>query len=66
MSLPHYKMSGKIYGRESANSDFPCAKLQNATKICQFFFLPIMKKKTEFTLINIFSPTCIPNLVTLA
>ena len=55
----------KIYGRESANGDFPCVKLQNAKKIRQIFFLPIMKK-TEFILINIFSPTFVPNSVTLA
>ena len=30
----------KIYERESANGDFPCAKLQNAKRI----FLPTMKK----------------------
>ena len=37
------KWSVKIYGRESANGDFPCAKLPNAKKIANFF-LPIMKK----------------------
>ena len=33
----------KIYGRESTNDDFPCAKLQNAKKFANFF-LPVMKK----------------------
>ena len=57
----------KIYGRESANGDFPCAKLYNAKKIRQiFFFLPIMKKTTEFLLINILSPTFVPNLMAFA
>ena len=32
----------KIYGRESANGDFPCAKLENAKIIA--IFLAIMKK----------------------
>ena len=32
----------------------------------QIFFLLFMKKKTEFILINIFSPTFVPNLVNLA
>ena len=27
------------YGRESVNGDFPCAKLKNAKKIRQIFFL---------------------------
>ena len=34
----------KIYGRESANGDFPCAKLENAKKKLAKFFLAIMKK----------------------
>ena len=34
----------KNYGRESVNGDFPCAKLENAKKIRQNFFLATMKK----------------------
>ena len=34
----------KNYGRESVNSDFPCAKLENAKKNRQKFFLVTMKK----------------------
>ena len=34
----------KNYGRESVNGDFPCAKLENAKKIRQNFFLANMKK----------------------
>ena len=30
------------YGRESVNGDFPCAKLENAKKIRQNFFLATM------------------------
>ena len=56
----------KIYGCERANGDFPCAKLQNAKKIRQFFFFGRLWKNPEFILINIFNPTFIPNLVTLA
>ena len=33
---------------ESANGDFPCAKLQNAKKNRQNYFLPIMKKPGIF------------------
>ena len=33
----------KNYGRESVNGDFPCAKLENAKKNRQNFFLPTMK-----------------------
>ena len=59
MSLPHSKWSVKIYGRESANCDFPCAKLQNTiAKNLKFLIM----KKTEIILNNIF----VPNLVTLA
>ena len=35
--------------KEIANGDFPCAKLQNAKKIRQIFFLPIMKKPRIYT-----------------
>ena len=34
----------KNYARESVNGDFPCAKLENAKKIRQKFFLATMKK----------------------
>ena len=34
----------KNYGRESVNGDFPCAKLENAKKKRQNFFLVTMKK----------------------
>ena len=34
----------KIYWRESANGDFPCAKLENAKKNRQIFFGAIMAK----------------------
>ena len=34
----------KNCGRESVNGDFPCAKLENAKKIRQIFFLATMKK----------------------
>ena len=36
ISLPHFKRSVKIYGRESDNGDFPCAKLENAKKFGDF------------------------------
>ena len=48
----------KIYRRESANGDFPCAKLENANK-------NLILKKTG-TYIDLFIPTFVPNLVTLA
>ena len=57
----------KIYGRESANGDFPCAKLQNAKKNSQFgCFFADYENKMEFIFISILSPTFVPNLVTLA
>ena len=34
----------KNYRRESVNGDFPCAKLENAKKNRQRFFLATMKK----------------------
>ena len=34
----------EIYGHESANSDFPCAKLENVKKNSPKFFLATMKK----------------------
>ena len=61
MTLPHFK----IYGRESANGDFPCAKLENVKTNSPNFFLPIMKNP-ELILINMCSPTVVLNLVTLA
>ena len=48
----------KIYGRESANGDFPCAQLENA--------IMWLWKNPELILINMFSPTFVPNVVTLA
>ena len=56
----------KIYGHQSANSDFPCAKLENAKKICQFFLGGRLWKNPELILINMFRPTYMPNLVTKA
>ena len=50
MSLPYFKLSVKIYGRESANGDFPCAKLENAKKKSNIFLA--IKKKTALILIN--------------
>ena len=38
----------KIYGRESANGDFPCAKLENAEKISPISLGGIMKKLGTF------------------
>ena len=35
----------KIYGRQSANGDFPWAKLENAKKIRQFFFGDFVKPR---------------------
>ena len=43
-----WKWSVKIYRRESANGDFPCAKLENAKKIRQNFFLAIMTKPATY------------------
>ena len=53
----------KNYGRESVNGDFPCAKLENAKKIAKIWRL---WKNPEHILINMFRPTYVPNLVTLA
>ena len=55
----------KNYGRESTNGDFQCANLENSKKIHQKYFLAI-KKNPELILINMFSPTFVPNLATLA
>ena len=42
-------MSVKIYGRESANGDFPCAKLENAKKkFAKIFFGDYEKKRNLF------------------
>ena len=38
----------KNYGRESVNGDFPCAKLENAKKNRQKFFLATMKKPRTY------------------
>ena len=38
------KWSVKNYGRESANGDFPCAKLENAKKKIVKIFFATMKK----------------------
>ena len=43
-----WKWSVKNYGRESVNGDFPCAKLKNAKKNRQNFFLATMKKPGTF------------------
>ena len=53
------------YGRESPNGNFPCVKLEHVKKKLPKFFLAIMKKM-ELILINMFSPTFVSNLVTLA
>ena len=55
----------KIYGCENANSDFPCAKLQNVKrKFAKKIFLWLWKNP-ELILINMFRPTYMPNLVNL-
>ena len=59
------KWSVKIYRRESVNGDFPCAKLENAKKNRQIFFWRLWQNP-ELILINMFRPTYVPNLVTLA
>ena len=60
------KWSVKINGRESANGDFPCAKLENAKKKIAKYFFGDYAKNPEHVLINMFRPTYMPNLVTLA
>ena len=55
------KLSEKDYGRESASGEFQCAKLENAQENLQNIM-----KKTEFRLFYMFSPTFVPNLVTLS
>ena len=43
------KWSVKIYGCESANGDFPCAKLQNAKKkLANFFFADYEKTRNLY------------------
>ena len=37
----------KIYWRESANGYFPCAKLEKAKKIANFFFAIMTKPGTD-------------------
>ena len=60
-----WKWSTKIYRRESVNDDFPCAKLENAKKNRQNFFWRLWQNP-ELVLINMFRPTYVQNLVTLA
>ena len=55
----------KIYGRESVNDDFPCAKSENAKKKFAKIF-DDYEKKPGLILINMFRSTYVPNLVTLA
>ena len=55
----------KIYGRQSANGDFPCVKSENAQKFAKIVFWRLWKKP-ELILINIFRSTNILNLVTKA
>ena len=54
----------KNYGRESVNGDFPRAKLENAKKNRQNFFLANMKKPGTY--IDYHVKPHVPNLVTLA
>ena len=61
-----WKWSVKNYWHESTNGDFPCAKMENAPKNSQKFFWVTMKNKNEIILINIFRPTYMQNLVTIA
>ena len=58
----------KIYGREGANGDFPCAKLENEKKKKKSpkIFFDNYEKNPEHKLINMFRPTYMPNLVILA
>ena len=55
-----------IFGRESANGDFPCAKFENAKKNSPNFFVGDYEKIPYRILMNMFIPTYMPNLVTLA
>ena len=47
MSLPHLKLIQNYYGRESADVDFLCTKLENA-KIVANFILVIMIKPGNY------------------
>ena len=60
----HNRTHPKIYGRESVNGDFPYAKLENAKKSPILFCR--LWKNPELIFINIFSPTFVPKLGTLA
>ena len=51
----------KNYGRESVNGDFPRAKLENAKKNRQNFFLANMKKPGTY--IDYQSPTYVPTYI---
>ena len=55
------KWTVKIYGRESTNGDFPCAKLKNIkNKLAKNIVLAIMKKpKTYYCLYNLLWLTCL-------
>ena len=55
----------KINECESANGDFPCAKLQNAKKKLPKFTYTDYGESQNFILMNIFSPIFVQNLVTL-
>ena len=37
-----------MYGRHSANGDFPCAKLENAKKIAKIFLGDYVKKNGTY------------------
>ena len=55
----------EIYGRESVNDDFPCAKLEYAKKKFAKFFFDDYEKNPELILINMIRSTYMPNSVTL-
>ena len=59
------KWSMTIYRRESGNGDIPCANCKMRKIFAKIFFCWLWKNP-DFVLINIFSPTFVPNLVTLA
>ena len=49
----------KIYGRESVNGDFPCAKLENAKKnLPKFFFDDYEKTRNLYWLTCLDLPIC--------
>ena len=55
----------KIYGRVSANGNFPCEKLKMRKKSPKIS-AGDYEKNYEIILINMFSPTFVPNLISLA